>query len=174
MYSGSSYICNNEHIIHKTSATTLQLLHSVSQKRCHPNNGYNFINSWLIANNSFAAAKSAKFSTKPILSYPPHLKYVAALPWKTYKSKFCTLHAGKTCFECDFLSSIQQISVKYHENKCKTVHHLHGHMPGDAIQFTFQKTVYRLTVLVKPLGCCGMRHMISFCLARAMARLATY
>jgi len=27
--------------------------------------------------NSFTAAKSTKFPTKPILGYPPHLKYVA-------------------------------------------------------------------------------------------------
>jgi len=33
--------------------------------------------------NSFTAANSSKFPTKPILSYPPHLKYVAVLPWKT-------------------------------------------------------------------------------------------
>jgi len=31
---------------------------------------------------SFTAAKSSKFPTKPILGYPPHLKYLAALPWK--------------------------------------------------------------------------------------------
>jgi len=43
------------------------------------------------------------------LGYPPHLKYVAALPWKTQKSEICTLHARKTRFKCDFLSSIQQI-----------------------------------------------------------------
>jgi len=30
--------------------------------------------------NSFSAAKSSKFSTKPILGYPSHLIYVAALP----------------------------------------------------------------------------------------------
>jgi len=33
--------------------------------------------------NSFTAAKSSKFPTKPILGYPPHLNNVAALPWKT-------------------------------------------------------------------------------------------
>jgi len=33
--------------------------------------------------NSFAAAKSDKFPTNPILVYPPHLKYVTALPWET-------------------------------------------------------------------------------------------
>jgi len=33
--------------------------------------------------NSFTAAKSAKFPTKHVLGYPPHLTYVAALPWKT-------------------------------------------------------------------------------------------
>jgi len=31
----------------------------------------------------FTAAKSSKFPTKPILGYPPHLRYVAALPCKT-------------------------------------------------------------------------------------------
>jgi len=30
--------------------------------------------------NSFTAAKISKFSTKPTLGYPPHLKSVAALP----------------------------------------------------------------------------------------------
>jgi len=33
--------------------------------------------------NPFTAAKGSKFPTKPVLGYPPHLKYVAALPWKT-------------------------------------------------------------------------------------------
>jgi len=33
--------------------------------------------------NSFTAAKGTKFATKLIFGYPPHLKYVAALPWKT-------------------------------------------------------------------------------------------
>jgi len=33
--------------------------------------------------NSFSAAKSNKFPTKPVLDYPPHLKYIAALPRKT-------------------------------------------------------------------------------------------
>jgi len=36
--------------------------------------------------NSFTGANSSKFPTKPILGilgYPPHLKHVAALPWKT-------------------------------------------------------------------------------------------
>jgi len=30
--------------------------------------------------NSFTAAKSSKLATKPILGYPPHLRYVATLP----------------------------------------------------------------------------------------------
>ena len=29
----------------------------------------------------FHCTKSSKFPTKSILGYPPHLKYVAALPW---------------------------------------------------------------------------------------------
>jgi len=32
--------------------------------------------------NSFTAVKSSKFPTKYILDYPPHLKYVAELPWE--------------------------------------------------------------------------------------------
>ena len=35
--------------------------------------------------NSFAAAKADRFPTKLILVYPPQFKYVAALPWETYK-----------------------------------------------------------------------------------------
>jgi len=37
---------------------------------------------------SFTAATSTEFSTKPILGYQPYLKYVAAIPWETYKSAF--------------------------------------------------------------------------------------
>jgi len=33
--------------------------------------------------NSFTGANSSKFRKKPTLGYPPHLKYVAGLPWKT-------------------------------------------------------------------------------------------
>jgi len=41
--------------------------------------------------NSFTAAKSSKFPTKPILGYQPHLKYVAALPWKLKNQKLAIL-----------------------------------------------------------------------------------
>ena len=54
-----------------------------------------------------------------MLGYPPHLKYVAALPWKNKNKKFYTFHARKTCFRCDFLSSIQQVSVKCHKISAK-------------------------------------------------------
>jgi len=63
----------------------------------------------LHSQNFLTAAKSSKFPTKPILGYPPHLKCVAAIPWKTLKSEICTSHARKTRFKCDFLSFIQQI-----------------------------------------------------------------
>jgi len=68
--------------------------------------------------NSVTAAKSSKFPIKfiHVLGYPPHLKYVAALPWKIWNQKFCIFHAR---FKCDFVSSIQQISIKCHENNCK-------------------------------------------------------
>jgi len=52
--------------------------------------------------NSFTDANSSKFPAKPILGYQPHLKYVAALRWKTQKLEICTWHARKTCFNCDF------------------------------------------------------------------------
>jgi len=45
------------------------------------------------------------------------------------------VHVRCTCFKCDFLSSLQQISVKYHENKCKNVHHLHRHNAWRCIHF---------------------------------------
>jgi len=33
--------------------------------------------------NSVTVAKSSKLPTIAIIGYQPHLKYVAALPWKT-------------------------------------------------------------------------------------------
>jgi len=51
--------------------------------------------------NYFTVAKSSKFPTKPILGYPSHFKYVAALPWKTSKSEISYSHACKTHFKCD-------------------------------------------------------------------------
>jgi len=69
--------------------------------------------------NSFTAAKSTTFPTKLVLGYPSHLKYFVHYLGKLKNQKFCTSHARKTCFQCDFLSSIQHISVKCHENKCK-------------------------------------------------------
>jgi len=56
---------------------------TLSQKGCHPNHGYNFVQFLIDLQNSFTAAKSTKFPRKPLLAYPAHLKCVAALPWKT-------------------------------------------------------------------------------------------
>jgi len=68
----------------------------------------------------FHCCKEHQIFNKIILLYPPHLKCIAALPWETWKNqKFCTFRARKTCFKCDFLSSMQQISVKCHKNKRK-------------------------------------------------------
>ena len=60
------------------------MLYTESEKLCQPIHGYKFVNSYLICKFSFSAAKIDKFPTKSILVYPPHLKYVAALPWETY------------------------------------------------------------------------------------------
>ena len=38
--------------------------------------------------NSFAVVFSEKFATKTMPHYPPHLRYVAALPCETYNLKF--------------------------------------------------------------------------------------
>ena len=76
-------------------------LHCEAKRMPPTNHGYNFVNSWSICKLFFTATKSTrpKFSSKPILGYPPHLKYVAVLglPWKTYKPEiFCIFHARKT------------------------------------------------------------------------------
>jgi len=71
--------------------------------------------------NSFTAAKSSKFPTKPILGQPPHLKCVAALHYlgKLKNQKFCILmhvkhvsnvtfyHLSKRC-----LPNVLKINVK--------------------------------------------------------------
>ena len=70
--------------------------------------------------NSFTAAMSSKFPTKWILGYPPHLKYVAALPRKTKKNqKFAILvhvkHVSNVTFYHLFnrcLPNIMKINVK--------------------------------------------------------------
>jgi len=71
--------------------------------------------------NSFTAAKRTKFQTKTILVYPPHLEYGMCLHYlgKLKNKIFCTFRARKTYFKCNFLSLIQQVSVKCLENKCK-------------------------------------------------------
>jgi len=53
--------------------------------------------------NSFTAAKSGKFPTTPVVAYPPDLKYVAALPWKTQNTEICNFHARKTRFKLELL-----------------------------------------------------------------------
>ena len=43
------------------------------------------------AKNSFTAAKSSKFATKPILGYPSHLKCIVHYLGKLKKQKFAIL-----------------------------------------------------------------------------------
>ena len=66
---------------------------------------------------SFTALKSTKFPTKPILDYPPHLKYVAALPGKTLKIRNFALfmhvkHASKRDFFIVYPTDVMKISAK--------------------------------------------------------------
>jgi len=92
------------------------VIHRESKKRWHPNHGYNFCQFLIDLQNSFTAANSSKFPTKPVLGYPPHLKYVAALPWKLKNQKFALCMHVKHVSSVIFLSSVQQISAKCHEN----------------------------------------------------------
>jgi len=69
--------------------------------------------------NSLTAANSSKFPTKTILGYPDHtLSMLLHYLGKLKNQKFAIL-VHKTRFKCDFLSFIQQMSAKCHENKCK-------------------------------------------------------
>jgi len=69
--------------------------------------------------NSFIPAKSSQFPTKLILGYPPHLKYIAAFYLGKLKNQKFALCMHVKRIKCNFLSPMQQISVKCHENKCK-------------------------------------------------------
>ena len=63
-------------------ATAASPKYTVCQKRVPPYPWLQLCQFLIDLLNSFTAAKSSKFPTKCILGYPPHLKYVAALPWK--------------------------------------------------------------------------------------------
>jgi len=54
--------------------------------------------------------------TKLILGYPPHLKYVAALPWKVKNQKFAILMHAKGVSNVTFYHL-----SKYQKNKCNTM-----------------------------------------------------
>ena len=91
----------------------------MSQKGCHPNYGYNFVNSRSIFKLLFAATKSTKFPTKLILGSPTCLKYVAALPRKLKNQKFALCmhvkHVSSVTFyrlSNRYLSNVMKISAK--------------------------------------------------------------
>ena len=86
-------------------------LHGESNKVCHPNHGSKFVSSLSICKILSLLHRAVNFRTKLILGYPPHLKYVAALPWKTSKSEIYNSRVRKTCFKCDFVSSVQQTKM---------------------------------------------------------------
>jgi len=67
------------------------------EKGCHPNNGYNFVNSWSICKILSLLQRAVNFQQIRNFALFMHVKR----------------------FKCEFVSSIRQISVKYHENKCK-------------------------------------------------------
>jgi len=91
----------------------------VKKKGCHPNHGYNFVNSWSICKilsllqTALNFQQNSYWVTHHTLSMLLH--YLAKL--KNQKFALC-MHA-KHVSSLIFLSSIQQISAKCHENKCK-------------------------------------------------------
>jgi len=58
-----------------------------------------------------------KFATKPIRHYPPHLRYVATLPWEIKNSNFCRYSAdieentNKLHFKCTDFNSSTRVTV---------------------------------------------------------------
>ena len=58
-----------------------------------------------------------KFATKVIWHYPPHLRYVATLPWEIKNSNFCRYsadmeeNANKLHFKCTDFNSFMHVTV---------------------------------------------------------------
>jgi len=69
--------------------------------------------------NFFTAAKSTKFPQNPHYVTQHTLSKLLHYLGKLKNLKFSTFHACKICFKCDFLSSIQQVSVKRREISAK-------------------------------------------------------
>ena len=93
-------------------------LHRESKKGCHPNHGYNFVSSWWICKilpllqRAVNVQQNSYEDTHHTLSMLLH--YLGKL--KNHKFTLCN-HVKR--LKCDFLSPMQQISVKCHENKRK-------------------------------------------------------
>jgi len=77
------------------------------------------VNSWSIWNILSLLQRALNFQRNPYQITHYTLSMLLRYLGKLWNQKFCTFHAHETCFKCDFLSSIQQISVMCHENKCK-------------------------------------------------------
>jgi len=56
---------------------------------------------------------------KRVIVYHHTLSLLLRYLGKLKNLNFRTVHVRETCFKCYFLSSIQQISVRCHENVCK-------------------------------------------------------
>jgi len=104
-------VINN--IIHSVHFCTY--VHRESKKGCHPNHGYNFVNSWSICKILSLLQTAVNFQQNPYWVTHHTLSMLLHYLGKLKNQKF----AHRTCFKCDFLSSVQKISAKCHENKCK-------------------------------------------------------
>ena len=132
-------------------------IHFESKKGCHPNHDYYSVNSWSFCKILSLLQRALNFQQNPYKVTHHTLSMLLHYLGKLINQKFCTFHARKTCFECDSLSSIQRISVKYHKRRCiKCPPFAQTHAWR---QYSLSNnTVHWLTMLVKPLGCCSVRH----------------
>ena len=102
----------------RTSKHRSLSIHRESKKGCHPNHGYNFVNSWSICKILSLLQTAVNFQQNPYWVTHHTLSMLLHYLGKLKNQKFALCMHVKRLM-CDFLSPMQQISVKCHENKCK-------------------------------------------------------
>ena len=75
------------------------------KKGCHPNHGYNFVNSSSICKILSLLQRAVNFQQNSYWVTHHTLSMLLHYLGKLKNQKFA-LHARKTCFKCDFLSSV--------------------------------------------------------------------
>ena len=89
-------------------------IHCESKKGCHPNHGYNFVNSWSICKILSLLQRAVNFQQKPY--YVTHHTLSMLLHYLgKFKIRNFVLFVHVKRFKREFVSSIQQISFKCHK-----------------------------------------------------------